>query len=243
MKAAFYQLTLGEESHFPAVFHANGRLMHYKKLTMGNLIVSGELSKALQQHFTNIKHVHLIQDDIVIAAPTVEKHDLAVEAVLRKAVDIGITFNPEKCIFEAPEVPFWGVIITKDVIIPDPEKIESLKNADRPRSKEELVSFLSMLQSNSEFIPGLAAEAYNLRQLTKKHYNFKWTDIHQKEFEKLKGLFHEKMLNQHYDPTKETFIFVDVHRSDLGTILAQSNSVEDTVHVDMASRATSKVKH
>ena len=42
MKPAFHQLTLEEENPFATVFHANG-LMHYKKLTMGNLIVSGEL--------------------------------------------------------------------------------------------------------------------------------------------------------------------------------------------------------
>ena len=108
------------------------------------------------------------------------------EAVLRKALDIGITFNPEKCIFEAPEIPFWGAIVTKDGIVPDPEKVEALRNADRPLSKEELVSFLSMLQSNSELIPRPPAEAYNVRQLTKKYCKFKWTDTHQKEFKKLK---------------------------------------------------------
>ena len=100
-----------------------------------------------------------------------------------------------------------------------------------------------MLQSNSAFIPRLAAEAYNLRQLTKKHCKFKWTDIHQKEFEKLKELFHEKMLNQPYDPTKETFIFVDAHHSGLDAILAQGNSAEDNVPVATASRAASKVEH
>ena len=51
------------------------------------------------------------------------------------------------------------------------------------------------------------------------------------------------MLNQHYDPTKQTFIFVDARHSGLGAILAQGNSVEDTVPVATASRATSKVEN
>ena len=54
IKSAFHQLTIEEESRFATVFLANGILMHYKKLTMGNLIASGELSKALRPHFTNI---------------------------------------------------------------------------------------------------------------------------------------------------------------------------------------------
>ena len=51
------------------------------------------------------------------------------------------------------------------------------------------------------------------------------------------------MLNQHYDPTKEKFIFVDAHRSSLGAILAQGNSAEDTVPVAVVSRASSKAGH
>ena len=47
LRAAFHQLKLDDESRYATVFHANGRLMHYKGLTMGNLVASGELNKAL----------------------------------------------------------------------------------------------------------------------------------------------------------------------------------------------------
>ena len=59
--------------------------------------------------------------------------------------------------------------------MPDPDKVKALKNADRPRNKEEVISFLCMIQSNAEFIPRLAQKTVNLRELTKKHQRFAWS--------------------------------------------------------------------
>ena len=242
LKAAFHQLILYEESRYATVFHANGRLMHYKRLTMGNLVASGELSKALQPVFGKIPNVHLIQDDMIIAAPTLKEHNETVEAVLSKALEVGITFNPEKSVFNAKEVPFWGVIITKEGIKPDPAKVKALHEAERPQNKEELISFLSMLQSNSAFIPRVSLQTQQLRDLTKKHSRFKWRSGHQKEFEQVKSMFHQETLIRYFDPKKDTYIFVDAHRTGLGAVLAQGNSINNTVPIAIASRTTTKVE-
>ena len=44
------------------------------------------------------------------------------------------------------------MVFGKDGVKPDPEKVETLKHITRPENKEELVSFLCMMQSNAEFI-------------------------------------------------------------------------------------------
>ena len=54
---------------------------------MGNLVASGELNKALQPVFGKIPNVHLIHDDMIIAAQTLKEHDNTVEAVLSKAFE------------------------------------------------------------------------------------------------------------------------------------------------------------
>eukprot|EP00112_Aurelia_sp_Birch-Aquarium-sp1_P019314 Seg4753.2 transcript_id=Seg4753.2/GoldUCD/mRNA.D3Y31 product="Transposon Tf2-3 polyprotein" pseudo=true protein_id=Seg4753.2/GoldUCD/D3Y31 len=141
---------------------------------------------------------------MIIAAPTLKEHNNTVEAVLNKAFEVGITFNPEKSIFNAKEVPFWGVIITKEGIKPDPAKVKALQEAERPKNKEELISFLSMLQSNSAFIP--------------------------------------RTLIRYFDPKKDTYIFVDAHRTGLGAVLAQGDSINNTVQIAIASCTTTKVE-
>ena len=53
-----------------------------------------------------------------------------------------MTLNLEKCLFMKPKIPFWGMVITKEGIMPDSEKVRALQLASRPRTKEELLPFL-----------------------------------------------------------------------------------------------------
>ena len=46
--------------------------------------------------------------------------------------------------------------------------MDFVKHATAPTSKEELISFLSMMQSNSKFLPNLSSQTANLRALTQK---------------------------------------------------------------------------
>ena len=81
-------------------------------------------------------------------------------------MEVGLTLNPEKCFLKLKEIPFWGVQITENGIQPNPNKVEFVKQATATTSKEELISFLSMIQSNSEFLLNLSSQTANLRALT-----------------------------------------------------------------------------
>ena len=241
-KSAFHQLPLDEESRVFTVFNANGRLMRYARLTQGNNVASGELTKALRPIVANIAHAHIIHDDVVIAAPTVEEHDLAVTKMLEETLEAGLTLNAKKCNFDAKEIKFWGLIVSAEGFRPDPEKVNALSEAEKPKSKEELTSFICMLQANSEFIPNLPRYTTKLRELMKKNAQFIWTSEHEQEFNEVKKQFSEDALLRFYDIKKETFLFVDAHKSGLGAVLSQGSSIENSVPVAVASRTTTKVE-
>ena len=99
-----------------------------------------------------------------------------------------------------------------------------------------------MVQSNKDFIPSIARDTCHLRQLTRKNKRFKWTKECQKEFEMLRNKFSEKMLLNHFDPNKETFIQVDAHISGLSAILMQGDTPEEAKPVACASRATTPIE-
>ena len=73
--------------------------MRYKRLTMSTTPSSGELNKALRPVFHNIKGAHVIQDDLIVGGKTQEEHDMTLDKVCKKIEEIGMTLNPEKCIF------------------------------------------------------------------------------------------------------------------------------------------------
>ena len=238
LKSAFWQLEIRPDSRYLTTFHANDKLYRYKRLVMGLKPAQGELNAALQPLFSHIPHAHILHDDLIIAAITQAEHDKAVEQVMQVILEAGITLNPKKCVFGKSEIKFWGLIVGADGVRPDPEKIEALDHLTPPRSKDELVSFLCMMQSNSEFIPNFSKRAAKLRVLTKKSVRFKWRKVHQKCFEDLLEAFKKKALLQFFDLNLQAFIFVDAHKTGLGAMLAQGSTVEDAKPVAVASRST-----
>lgn len=238
LKAAFHQLKLDKASRALTVFHAAGRLMRYKRLTMGAKPASGELNKALLPLFASIPHCSVIHDDIIIAAPSLKTHDQALDATLKILEAKGLTLNAEKCLFQQNEIPFWGLIISQSGIKPDPAKTKALNEASRPDSKDDVMSFLCFTQSFSDFIPRLSRKTHHLRAMTKKNAVFSWTKQCETEFNNLKKALSEKTLIAHYNPRLPTAIFVDAHATGISAILTQENTSNALLPVAFASRAT-----
>ena len=240
LRSAFWQLEIAEEARYLTVFHSGGKLFRYKRLVMGLKPAQGELNAALQPLFAHLPQVHVIHDDIVIATETESEHITITEEVMKILSKSGLTLNSKKCVFGQKEIKFWGLIIGGDGIRPDPEKVEAaLDHLTTPNNKEELVSFLCMMQSNADFIPGFSKKATLLRELTRKESKFKWEKKHEACFRELVRSFRKDILLRYFDGNLPTFIFVDGHRTGLGAMLGQGRTIEEARPVAVASRTTS----
>ena len=242
-KSAFHQLELDEESKRLTVFHAGDRLMRYKRLTMGSTPASGELTKALAPLFQDIgKGVYIIHDDMIIAGRTKEEHDNLLYEVCKRIGDAGMTLNGEKCTIAEKEIPWWGMIIGEKGVTPNPDKVSSMQYVTPPTTKDELRSFLCMVQSNKDFIPTISRKTRHMRKLLKKHVRFTWDKGCEEEFKVLKSEFKEDTLMRHFDPALKTVIHVDAHQTGMSAILLQGNDEEHLHVVSLASRATTPVE-
>ena len=81
------------------------------------------------------------------------------------------------------------MVYRADGIKLDPAKVEALEHITPPSSKEDLISFLCMMQSNADFIPNFAQHSAPSRHLTKGKVKFNWQDQHQQCFEELRHAF------------------------------------------------------
>ena len=134
------------------------------------------------------------------------------------------------------------MIISKDGIRPDPAKVEALDFLEAPKDKNQLISFLCMMQSNAEFIPNFSQRTAKLRKLIKKKAHFKWNVGHEKAFRSILQAFKKEALLRYFDMNKPIFIFVDAHITGLGAVLAQGPSIEKAKPVAFASRGTNKAE-
>ena len=80
-------------------------------------------------HLEGIQNCMAITDDIIIYGFDKDSvdHDSTVRKVMNKARTVGVQFNPTKCLFRKTEVKFFGLVLTRQGVIPDPAKLEALK--------------------------------------------------------------------------------------------------------------------
>ena len=242
LKSAFHQLELAPESRLLTVFHAGDRLMRYTRLTMGTKPASGELNKALLPLFSHIPGAHVIHDDLIVAGTDTRTHDEALRKVLHTLAENGLTLNTHKCLFRKAKIPFWGMSLSAEGVSPDQSRIEALQKAARPGSKDEVMSFLCMMQSYGEFIPNLSQRTHHLRSLTEKNKKFLWSSECQAEYEWLKQALCEDTLLHHFDISKKTAIFVDAHQTGLSAILTQESPQGTYIPISCASRSTTPIE-
>ena len=129
--------------------------------------------------------------------------------------------------------------ITNEGIKLSPQKCQAVQDMEPPKRKEDIASFLSLLQSHANFIPHFFKLTTNIRELQKKDIKFKWNEIHQKEFDNIKRY---STTVSYFDANKLTYIFVDAAREGLGSIIAQGPNIDDTNVIAFASRTTTSIE-
>ena len=116
----------------------------------------------MEEIFSNLEGLSVIVDDTIVSGKD-DKHDRNLIYVLERARREGVKFNPEKCIFSAPTIPYFCHIITAEYIKPDPRKFQAIKDMLYPTSKEELMMFLGLVNFLSYYAPNLSALNHSFR--------------------------------------------------------------------------------
>ena len=205
---------------------------------MGIKSAQGELNQALTPIFAHIPKAHQIHDDLIIGTKDHQEHEEVLLEVMQAISRSGLTLNASKCEFGKSEIEFWGMRIGEYGVKPDPAKVEALEHLKPSNTKEELVSFLCMLQSNADFIQNFAQKSAVLRELTKISQKFVWERKHNDCFISLLTEFKKDMLLRYFDINKQTFIFADAHISGLGAMLAQGVDITSAKPIAFAFRTT-----
>ena len=217
----FFQVPLAEESKkLTAMLTPEGVYIH-NVLAMGLSLASDVFEMIIKDMIKGLSGVINIADDLLIFGSTIEEHDRNLLAVLERCKEIGLTLNPKKFKFKCKMVPFFGNVVSDQGILPDPKKVQSIKNWPSPKSPKELQSFLGAVNYLSKFIPELSSLRSPLQGLIKKDSEYLWTGTHEQAFQKLKNAVCESTLLSYYDKSKPIFIEVDASGQGLGAVLLQ----------------------
>ena len=161
-----------------------------------------------------------MSDDIIIFGKDIEEHDEALHAVMEKLKMHNLSVKRSKCQFYKTDIDFFGLRLTENGVAPQASKIEAIKNTPSPTSQAEVRSFLGMASYCSRFIPNFSTVCEPLRNLTKKHTKWSWSEQHEKAFRQIQTQMTQNTLNAYFDPNKCTEVSVDASPVGLAAILS-----------------------
>ncbi len=100
------------------------------------------------------------------------------------------------------KVKFASHIISKDGILPDPQKTAAISSFPTPQNLTQLWSFLA------SFHPDLAILTAPLQSLLHKNVQWLWLPEHEFPFQKVRSTVTSSCVNHHFDPKFPTFLIL-----------------------------------
>lgn len=160
-------------------------------------------------------------DDVLVYSRTFDAHLEHLRLVFDRFREAELKLKPSKCHFGQKKVKFLGHVISKDGVLPDPDKISAIKEYPVPRSVKDVRAFLGLANYYRKFVKDFAKIAGPLHDLTKKGLKFQWSDACQSAFETLKEALTQAPILAYPDFTLEFTLATDASDHGLGYVPGQ----------------------
>jgi hypothetical protein len=158
------------------------------------------------------KFIVVYIDDILIFIKTEAEHQAYVRLEVLQREKFFVC--KAKSSFAQTEIKFFGHIVDKQGIRPDPKKVEAVQTWPGPKNVHDVRSFLGLVNYFRKFIEHYSEIAVPLTNLTKKSHPWVWTGRCQDAFELLKQKLVEASLLRNPDEPLPYEVVTDA--SDLG---------------------------
>ncbi|KAB0794830.1 hypothetical protein PPYR_11669 [Photinus pyralis] len=220
----FWTIALDEESSKLCTFITPFGRFRFKRLPFGISAAPEIFHSTMTELFADIPNTVVYFDDLLIHAPTKEKHHEILEQVLKRAKEINLKFNLNKSQFCLNKVTYMGHVFSKEGMTPDPNKIKAIVDMSQPKNSQELQRFLGMLTYLSAYIKNFSEETQQLRILLKKNVIWNWDTNHTATFNKLKTLITKAPVLTYFDQTKELILSCDASQSAVGAVILHGSN-------------------
>ena len=125
----------------------------------------------------------------------------------------------EKCTFLGESVEYLGHKVDKHGLHTVPEKMRAIVEAPHPKTVQELVSFLGLL-NYYKFNPNLASLIHPLNKLLKHEVKWEWSESYVTAIEMAKKCLISSPLLVHFNSKLPIKLATDASSYGLGTVLS-----------------------
>ena len=219
----FWNLPITEESKSCTAFCTHMGLYEFNVLPFGMKNSPAEFQRMSDYVWGHLygNNVKVYIDDIIIYGNCVNDLLELLREVLESAVKCGVYFKLSKCRLFHKEIKILGSILSEDGIACDPERIEALEKAERPKNRSELVSFLATCSYMRQHIPRYATVTAPLYDIAPKKALFVWTRTQEESYRQILELLQQAVVLGAPRGLGPFFLFADASDVGIGGCLLQ----------------------
>lgn len=225
----FHQLKLTEESSKLTTFWTPFGRFRWTRLPFGIKSAPEIFQMRQQEMLADLQGTYVMADDVLVTGKgetmveALKDHNSNLERLLHRLSLKGCKLNEDKLALCQPEIVFFGHVLCKEGLKPDPAKVEAIEKFKRPENQEAVLRFLGMVNYLAKFVPNLSATAEPLRVITRKDETFRWTQAEEDCFKKIIASVTKTVLLQFVSLKSPLVIETDASSFGLGSVLLQKN--------------------
>eukprot|EP00731_Ephydatia_muelleri_P011873 Em0006g767a len=220
LSQAYQQLVLEEESCELVVINTHIGLFSYTRLPFGVASAPALFQRAMDSILQGIAGVICYIDDILVTGKDDAQHLQALEQVLSRLQEAGLTIQKNKCIFMAKSVEYLGHVVDAEGLHTTPEKLKAILEAPAPKDLNQMRSFLGLVNYYARFIPNLSTVLHPLNRLLRQDVSWEWDELCEEAFQLAKQSLASSRVLVHYDPTMPLKLAGDASEYGVGAVLS-----------------------
>ena len=168
LKSAYHQIGIKDSDKPFTAFEANNKLYQFTRIPFGvtNGVASFQraVDKIIEEE--QLKDVYPYVDNITIAGRTKQELESNVSKFQDMIKKRKLTLNESKSIYSSKCIKILGYEIEKNLIKPDPDRLQPLQDFPLPKSKKALQRVLGMFAYYAKWIPKFSEIASPLYKST-----------------------------------------------------------------------------
>ena len=226
---AFLQIHLTHEASLLTTFNSHRGQLRFLRMPFGAKMSQDVFQLRMDAILEQCPGVIGIHDDMVIFGVDQEDHDANLINLLNVCQKEGLVLNSKKLELRRERVTFFGAEYSAQGMHPDPKKVQGITEMTVPTDKQQLQSFLGMVNYMGTFIPNLSHHTEPLRAMLKKDNVFHWEDQQTRSFQQVKTLIAKANTTplRYYDRDLPVTVQADASLRGLGACLIQKHKGKD----------------
>ena len=226
---AFLQIHLMHEASLLTMFNSHRGRLRFLRMPFGAKMSQDVFQLQMDAILKQCPGVIGIHDDMVIFGVDQQDHDANLINLLNVCQKEGLVLNSKKLELRRERVTFFGAEYSAQGMHPDPKKVQGITEMTAPKDKQQLQSFLGMVNYMGTFIPNLSHHTEPLWAMLKKDNVFHQEDQQTRSFQQVKTLIAKANTTplRYYDRHLLVTVQADASLRGLGACLIQQHKGKD----------------